>query len=406
MKYDQEKQNELKDYIYQQWRACLKEPIGALHHKFLDPAASAYCDQQWDWDSYFCGLALIDVYEDTAEYIKGCALNFLEYMRPDGSIPYVIQAEQRGAGLLPTVGESRRSPEINSMKPLLAQMALLSCKHREDAAFLESVYPKLRRHIEHWEQTQLHENGLFIWANYRGSGTDNHPAIYGRPLNATAGVELNTFMVMEYRAMREIAEQCAQEKDARQYREKAQTLSEQINRHMWDPIDGLYYHLDVLSKKPKLATQEITWDMPLKFRTWTCFMPMYAGVALPEYAERMVKEHLINPDEFWSEYGVRTLAKNEKMYSTAETSNPSNWQGPIWILPTYLIYCGLMNYGYEELAEKLAQNIQTTLLEDIARSGTVHEYYDPETGESSINPGFLNWNALAGCMQPRGREIR
>ena len=228
MKYDQEKQNELKDYIYQHWRACLKEPIGALHHKFLDPAASAYCDQQWDWDSYFCGLALIDVYEDTAEYIKGCALNFLEYMRPDGSIPYVIQAEQRGAGLLPTVGESRRSPEINSMKPLLAQMALLSCKHREDAAFLESVYPKLRRHIEHWEQTQLHENGLFIWANYRGSGTDNHPAIYGRPLNATAGVELNTFMVMEYRAMREIAEQCAQEKDARQYREKAQTLSEQI----------------------------------------------------------------------------------------------------------------------------------------------------------------------------------
>lgn len=86
----------------------------------------------------------------------------------------------------------------------------------------------------------------------------------------------------------------------------AQTLSEQINRHMWDPIDGLYYHLDVLSKKPKLATQEITWDVPLKFRTWTCFMPMYAGVALPEYAERMVKEHLINPDEFWSEYGVRT----------------------------------------------------------------------------------------------------
>ena len=64
MKYDQEKQNELKDYIYQHWRACLKEPIGALHHKFLDPAASAYCDQQWDWDSYFCGLALIDVYED------------------------------------------------------------------------------------------------------------------------------------------------------------------------------------------------------------------------------------------------------------------------------------------------------------------------------------------------------
>ena len=292
------------------------------------------------------------------------------------------------------------------MKPLLAQMALLSCKHREDAAFLESVYPKLRRHIEHWEQTQLHENGLFIWANYRGSGTDNHPAIYGRPLNATAGVELNTFMVMEYRAMREIAEQCAQEKDARQYREKAQTLSEQINRHMWDPIDGLYYHLDVLSKKPKLATQEITWDVPLKFRTWTCFMPMYAGVALPEYAERMVKEHLINPDEFWSEYGVRTLAKNEKMYSTAETSNPSNWQGPIWILPTYLIYCGLMNYGYEELAEKLAQNIQTTLLEDIARSGTVHEYYDPETGRFinadgyvSTGEGLLDHNMYAAAWQ-------
>jgi putative isomerase len=36
---------------------------------------------------------------------------------------------------------------------------------------------------------------------------------------------------------------------------------------------------------------------------------------------------------------------------------------------------------------------------DIRQSGTMHEYYHPETGLPIHNPDFLNWNLLVLTMQ-------
>ena len=83
-----------------------------------------------------------------------------------------------------------------------------------------------------------------------------------------------------------------------------------------------------------------------------------------------------------------------------ETTNPSNWQGPIWIVSTYLMFKGLLNYGYVEEAEQVAKNLLGNLCRDLDENGALHEYYNPETGRSNLNLGFKNWNALAGLMVP------
>ena len=127
---------------------------------------------------------------------------------------------------------------------------------------------------------------------------------------------------------------------------------------------------------------------------------MWAGIAPKERAERMVREHLLNENEFWSDFGIRTLAKNEPMYSTTEMSNPSNWQGPIWIVSTYLVFKGVLNYGYTAEAQRIVENLLDLLANDIQKNGVLHEYYNPETGDSTMSPGFMNWNALAGVMLP------
>ena len=387
----------LKEFIKDNWRVTMKEPSGALKYKFLDPAA-VYRGQLWDWDSFFCGLALIDVYDDAAEYIKGCVMNFFDHMRKDGSIPYVIEAREGLMEAIPgsAIEERDENCDINSMKPLLAQMMVLAGKKCEDKSWITDNYDKLEKHIAHWEATQKRENGLFVWRSYRGSGTDNHPALYGRPLNSSAGVELNCLMYKEFLAMEELKKMC-NISSATDYEKKAAELAESINKYMWDPIDGLYYHQDMLSAKPPLAHQAITWQVPLKFRTWTCFMPMWAGIAPDEYAQRLV-EHMMNPAEFYSDYGLRTLSANEPTYSTWEGSNPSNWQGPIWIVSTYLMYMGLRNYGYNNEAKKISDNLINMLVNDIQTNGCMHEYYNPETGISNINAGFMNWNALSALM--------
>lgn len=205
-------------------------------------------------------------------------------------------------------------------------------------------------------------------------------------------------MFLEYSAMSSIANEIGKTDECKIFNDKACMLAEKINTHMWDPIDEIYYHLDAMSKDPKVNNQKITWDVPLKFKTWTSFVPLYAKIAPKHYADLLVKKHLLNKDEFWSEYGIRTMAKNEPAYSTAETSNPSNWQGPIWIISTYIIFKGLLNYGYINKARKIAENVLGNLHRDICENGAMHEYYNPETGKSDINLGFMNWNALAGLM--------
>lgn len=393
--------DKINTYIKENWRKSMNEPTGILKYKFLDPAAD-YRGQLWDWDSFFCGLALLDVYDDTFEYIEGCVRNFADNQNVDGSIPYMIDVgeEKDFTYALPKLEKKPRSAEseLNSVKPLLAQMTMMTYRKSQRKNFVSEMYPVLKKHISHWENTQRTSIGLFVWRSQRGSGTDNHPAVYGRPLNSSMAVELNCFMYLEYKAMAEIAEELALISESKLYSEKAQMLAKTINEHMWDPIDEIYYHLDALSKNPKLNNQPIAWDVPLKFKMWTAFMPMYAGVAPDAYAAVMVKKHITNPAEFWSEYGIRTMAKNEPAYSTKEMSNPSNWQGPVWIVSTYLVFKGLLNYNYVDEAKLLAKNLLKNLCRDIDENGAMHEYYNPETGNSTMNLGFMNWNALAGCM--------
>jgi putative isomerase len=54
-----------------------------------------------------------------------------------------------------------------------------------------------------------------------------------------------------------------------------------------------------------------------------------------------------------------------------------------------------MNYGYREDAEELCRRTLALLGGDLERSGTLHEYYDPRSGQAVMNGGFINWNILA-----------
>ncbi len=397
----QTKQAALLKYVKENWKKSFNEPTGDLKYKFLDPAA-VYRGQLWDWDSYFCAVAVMDIFPETADYIKGCVQNFLEYQRDDGSVPYMICADSDNPmPALPKLGLKERGPEadINSIKPLLAQMALMAHSAKKDEPWLKEIYPKIKRHIAHWEDTQLTDKGLFVWRSMRGGGTDNHPALYGRPLNSAAGTELNSFFYMEYLAVAKIADIAGEKAEAQAFTQKAENLADAINNNMYDPIDGLYYYLDMMSKKPPTAFAPVTWNVPLKFRMWTSFAPLYAGIAPKEYAKRAIEEHLLNPEEFWSDYGLRSMAKNEPIYNTVESSNPSNWQGPIWVVSTYIMYVSLLNYGYKAEANKVAENLINTLYTDYCECGAFHEYWNPETGKSNIKVGFMNWNALICLMK-------
>ena len=125
---------------------------------------------------------------------------------------------------------------------------------------------------------------------------------------------------------------------------------------------------------------------------------MWAGIATKEQAERMVKENYLKSNIFYSDYGVRTLSKSEKMYLIKESGNPSCWLGPIRGVSNYLVFKGLLNYGYTDLAKELAERTVNLFGRDLSECGEFHEYYDPETGNGISNQGFQSWNLLVSNM--------
>jgi putative isomerase len=188
---------------------------------------------------------------------------------------------------------------------------------------------------------------------------------------------------------------------AEQYNGDAEELRDAIQRYCWDERDGFFYSVD-LNLAP---VNRRRWDLHAgQVRDWPCliqrigvwsgFLPLWAGLATPEQAQRIATTHYRDPDTFNARAGVRTLSRMEKMYNVRASGNPSSWLGPVWGISNYLTFRGFVKYSLDEDARDLAEKTIWLFKRDIERFGALHEYYQPENGEPILNRGFQNWNYL------------
>lgn len=142
-----------------------------------------------------------------------------------------------------------------------------------------------------------------------------------------------------------------------------------------------------------------------KVKGISAFTPLYVGIASEAQAKRLVEEHLINPDEYWGEYPVRTLAKSETGYNQEGCTPPEsfcNWNGTTWVPFNYMIFHGLMDYGYNEVARELAYK---TFEMVYMRNSVTREYFNGDTGGGYGRNPFFGWSSLAYIM-PLEYEMR
>lgn len=353
----------------------LVEAHGPFGHGYVVPG-SVYT-ALWDWDAYFVGLALED---RLLNYARGSILNFLERVRYDG----------RPAKL---VHEDGTIDYGSHPLPLQAQWCVAATRDG-DFDWVRPHWPALRRAAEWYDRQTRGRRGLFVWSSWAGNGIDNNPAVYGRPPRSAIGIDLNCFHYREFLALARLAAALGERSSADAFRGKAAELHAAINRYLWDPVDGFYYNADNLTAEAP-SLQEITWEIPIKIKSWAGLFALWSGVATPERAERVVREHVMNEAEFLSPYGIRSMAATEPWYTNAPMGNPSNWNGPVWGLSTFLTAYGLARYGYRDEALEAAGRLIDVYASDLRTNGLIHEYYDADTGRPVIKPGFLSWNLLA-----------
>jgi putative isomerase len=356
--------------------SILRPPRKEMRHPYLVPGA--IYDQLWDWDAYFMGMGVLDSH---TEFYRGSILNFLEKIRPDGQPAKLIRADG-------TVNYE------DLAYPIQAQWCAAVCHQTGDVDWLTGWWPRLAACRAWYEAHCMRRRGLFRQPISRGAGLDNDPVIYGRRPETVALVDMNCFHFREYQALAWLGGKLGKRRESAEYHAKAERLKQAINEYMWDPIDGMFYHLD-LSDHDHVTRQKITWELPYKVRSAASLFVLWGGVADQEKAQRVIEEHVLNPAEYLSDFGIRSLAKNERMYNNAMMGDPSNWQGPIWGLITPLVAYGLAHYGYREAALEVGERLVAVFAADLHANGTLHEYYHAETGNPVFNPGFLSWNLLA-----------
>ena len=393
----------VENYILSEYERNLRESVGQLSNPFIVPG-ECYSAEMWDWDSWLVDIALVEIAKakkkDISIYTKGCVLNFLEHADEDGRIPINITAS--GSSIFDFVPTS---DVMNIHKPCLAQHALfISEQYGNDAEWLRAKFPVVKKFIGWYENNCKHEeSGLYYWMNDFAIGVDNDPCVFYRPDKSTAAIFLNCLMYSELAAMAKLCEMLG-DSDRAVYAQKAEALKTAIQEQCWDERDGFYYSADVLltpldpNRWLHSGCPRHWQTLPMRIGVWSGFLPMWNGIATKEQAKRMVEEHYLNEKTFYAKYGVRSLSKAEKMYRVVKSGNPSCWLGPIWGNANYMVFQGLLRYGYIELAKELAEKTIALFGKDIAGCGDMHEYYDPDSGEPVHNKGFQSWNLLAYNM--------
>ncbi|MEO6524201.1 MAG: trehalase family glycosidase [Mucilaginibacter sp.] len=406
--------NIIKKNIYADYKGMFREPGGALNYAYITPGSSAYANDLWDWDSWLSNIALRQILsdkgsesdkKDAVRFEQGCVLNYLSYTGFDGYMPILIAKKSDPEKIKP-----QNIYTTNMHKPVLAQhAAFLTRMNNGNAEWLREKFALMQAFINNYQSHHRNKpTGLYYWQDDLAIGVDNDPSTFFRPPGSSASIFLNCLMYKELKAMVYLATQLNLKDISTEYDKDADELKAAIQKNCWDEKDGFYYSVDInlrpVTNQPSVIFGQTfilhtgfprSYDCLIqRIGVWSGFMAMWAGIATPEQAKRMVSENLENPKTFGAGYGVRTLSKLEKMYSVRASNNPSNWLGPIWGISNYLTYRGLVKYGFDKQAKDMA--VKTIMLfgKDYQKTGALHEYYEPDTGEPILNKGFQNWNYL------------
>ncbi len=312
------------------------------------------------WDiSHQC----LDSVVDAPDHVRRQMLNYFANQTPDGLIPGSIWMHNP-----PYVAslERRIFWRTGVMHPPIWPATVDAYfEQTRDTEFLAIALDHLAHAIGWLEANRAGAAGGFFYTDISTheweSGVDESARFDTIRSGAIACVDATSHVYLCYDAAARWAD-CLGRDDA-SWRAKAGALKDFIQTELFCAETG-YFHdqWGVADATARCLSHEGLW-------------PVAVGAATQLQADRAITENLMNPDRFFTEHPVASLAKSDRAYEMRM------WRGPTWNSTTYWAAVGCLRYGRADAAATLLDRALSQCARVFARTGTIWEFYHPEGGE-------------------------
>jgi hypothetical protein len=407
--------------------------------KYTLPSKNIY-PFQWKWDSGFIALGLsyfnlnMAMEELRTLFAAQWSNGFVPHIvfhKTSEKFSYFPDAGFYQADLSPYSNPSFQTTSLTQPPVegwVLERIVQISGENSEINAFVKEMFPKILAQHEYLYKYRdpLNEGLVYIQHNWE-SGTDNSPVwdeiwasfdapVYGfnrkdtkhvhkeqRPLQREYDYYLylvdlfkklkyrdedianqspflvqdplfNSMLIASNHSLIRLAEQAGHSEKVKQLKEWNKNSISAMNTKLYDKQNRIYRHYDLRNKK---------W---LEGLTSSGFAPLFSGVP----TKSMVKDMLQTMLRFSKNNKYFLIPSFDPDLEAFESQR--YWRGPVWVNVNWLVYRGLIDYGFT----KMAQQLKADTIQMVNEQG-FYEYFEPDKEKSKYQNGYggdaFSWTA-------------
>ena len=319
-----------------------------------------------------------------------------------------ILNEQTAAGFVPNLAYATGQVSADrSQPPVGSAMLLETYRIFREKWIVEDMYDDLLRWNRWFAEHRMNPSGALCWGSEEipvlfgnrwetegvhdtygaalESGLDNSPMYDDIPFSkATNRLELEDvgltgLYILDCRSLTELAKLIGREDDLPELQRRMDAARAGLE-NLWDEEKGFYYNrrTDTGEFSRRIAP--------------TNFYALFSPDVSPQRQRRMADEHYFNPEEFYGQWMLPSIARSDDAYP-----DQNYWRGRVWAPLNFLVYLALARTGLDDVRHDLARKSAALFMKEWTEHRHVHENYSAVTGEgcdSGNSDKFYHWGAL------------
>ena len=342
------------------------------------------------WDNFFAGfMASLGCKELAYANLR----EILNEATPDGFVPNFAYATGQCSA-------DRSQPPVGST------MLLETYRIHREKWLVEEMYDGLLRWNRWFAEHRMNPSGALCWGSEKipvkygnrwesdgvhdtygaalESGLDNSPMYDDVPFNPETNrleledVGLTGLYLLDCRSLIELASVIGRTEDIEELQQRMNAARAGLEG-LWDEEFGFYCNR-------RTDTSEFSHRIsPTNF--YALFSPDVSSER-----QRRIATHYFNPEEFYGEWMLPSIARNDPAYADQDY-----WRGRIWAPLNFLVYLALSRTELSDVRSDLAQKSAKLFMKEWTEHRHVHENYCANTGEgcnSGNSDKFYHWGAL------------